>query len=219
MEIIKYLIRAILKLKYLKQHVYIGKDVVFNNHIICGGYNRIGNHSNISNSVIGRYSYLGQNCELRNCLIGSFCSVGSNVKVIADTHPSETFVSTSPLFYSIGNQTGKILVSEQKFNEHKTIEGYKVVIGNDVWIGANVLMSGGVRIGDGAIVAMGAVVTKDVPPYSVVGGVPAKIIKYRFPEEQIQKLLATKWWLKDDDWISRNKDLFSDIDIFLSSYY
>ena len=91
-------------------------------------------------------------------------------------------------------------------------------IGNDVWIGLNATILDGVTIGDGAIVAAGAVVTKDVPPYAVVAGVPAKIIKYRFTESQIDFLLKFRWWEKDRKWIQQNYKRFQDIESFIEAY-
>lgn len=97
------------------------------------------------------------------------------------------------------------------FEENKK----EVIIGNDVWIGQSVLIKPGVVIGDGAIIGAGAVVTKNVAPYAIVVGVPAQIIKYRFSDEQIKKLLNIKWWDKDKEWIEEKAYLFSDVDAFL----
>ena len=90
-----------------------------------------------------------------------------------------------------------------------------MIIGNDVWIGEGVTIKGGVRIGDGAIVAMNACVTKDVPPYAIVGGVPAKIIRYRFTDEQIKFLLDFQWWNKSLEWIEKHAEIFVDIETFI----
>jgi serine acetyltransferase len=86
------------------------------------------------------------------------------------------------------------------------------MIGNDVWIGANVTILDGIRIGDGAIVATNALVTKNVPPYAILGGVPAKQLKKRFTDEQIGFLLKLKWWDKREEWISEHAKYFNSID-------
>jgi carbonic anhydrase/acetyltransferase-like protein (isoleucine patch superfamily) len=103
-------------------------------------------------------------------------------------HPTK-LLSTHPAFYSLHNASGITFVSENKFAEHS-----QVVIGNDVWMGAGSLILGGINIGDGAVIAAGAIVTRDVEPYSVVGGIPAKLIRYRFPENIIEELMEWKWW-------------------------
>ena len=90
------------------------------------------------------------------------------------------------------------------------------IIGDDVWIGTNVVILPGVHIGQGAIIGAGAVVTKDVPPYACMGGVPARLLKYRFPKETIEKLLKINWSQKDDEWIKNNIELFYDVDKFIS---
>ena len=93
--------------------------------------------------------------------------------------------------------------------------GTVVEIGNDVWVGNDVRIIGGVKIGDGAVIGSCALVTKDVEPYSIVGGVPAKVIKKRFSDDIISKLLETKWWNKDAEWISSNAEIFDNVENLL----
>lgn len=183
------------------------------------GDNFISKNVNLRNIEIGRHSYISNSSSFFNVKIERYSSIGSNVKNIIGIHPSKTFVSTHPSFYSLKPLTGKSYVGEQKFIEEKFVEGskYSVVIGNDVWIGSNVLISEGITIGDGAIVAAGCVVTKDVPNYAIVGGIPSKIIKYRFEEEEINFLNNLKWWDKDEEWIENNAEYFEDIKILKSN--
>lgn len=158
---------------------------------------------------IGDFSYIGEMCRL-NAVIGKFCSISSNVKIVDSTHPTN-FISTSPVFYSIQKQCGTTFCKESYFNEMLYFDKRKeqsVYIGNDVWIGENVLLKGGIKIGDGAIIAMGAVVTKDVLPYTIVGGIPAKTIKHRFGEDFEKELVNIKWWNFDEEWIKKNIDIF-----------
>ncbi len=137
--------------------------------------------------------------------IGKFCSIGDNVTIAKANHPID-FISSHPFLYEkkhgITSQDIKLGNNEQ------------VVIGNDVWIGVNSTILPGVTIHDGAIVAAGAIVTKDVPPYAIVGGVPAKVIKYRFTQEQIKLLLEIKWWDWSKSDIQRNLDSFYQIKDF-----
>jgi acetyltransferase-like isoleucine patch superfamily enzyme len=94
---------------------------------------------------------------------------------------------------------------------------YAVVVGNDVWIGTDAILMAGITVGDGAVIAAGAVVTKDVAPYSIVGGVPAKEIKKRFDNEKIESLLSLKWWDKDEKWLRENGSRFMDVDAFFQN--
>lgn len=181
------------------------------------GYNKIGRKTIISNSIVGMMTYLGPNTNLPNTIIGRYCSIGSYVDLIVGKHPTETFVSTHPAFYSTREQSTFTFVNENKFEEiHyiKTVNNRKFVteIGNDVWIGSHVKISDGIKIGDGAIIAAGSIVNKDVPPYAIVGGIPAKLIRYRFDNSTIELLKDFRWWNKDVSWLKENSTLFINID-------
>lgn len=152
------------------------------------GHYRLHGTAEAKNSAIGNYTYVSTGTLIQSADIGKFCSIGPNTVIGYGNHPID-FISTSPVFYHTG------VIFERTFAKEEAFETYdRVSIGNDVWIGATVYIKNGVSIGDGSVIAAGAVVTKDVPPYAVVGGVPAKLIKYRFPENIIEKLLIVKWW-------------------------
>lgn len=143
-------------------------------------------------SSIGRHSYIGYSSEIHSCDIGAFCSIANGLIVGGAKHPLD-WVSTSPVFYDVGGGTGRHL------GKHTIDPLKRTSIGNDVWIGSRVIIMQGINIGTGAVVGAGSVVTKDVPPYAIVAGCPAKIIRYRFDETIIQQLLDTHWWDLDDD--------------------
>ncbi len=126
-----------------------------------------------------------------NVDIGRYCSIAYGVNIGMFEHPVD-WLSTSSRQYLSGHVKGARSVPIRRFDANP-----RTTIGNDVWIGTGATLIDGITIGDGAIIAAGAVVTKDVPPYAIVGGVPAKIIKYRFNEEIIAKLLELKWWQYD----------------------
>lgn len=186
--------------------------------VSCAGYNTISNSALVSNVKLGFLSNINNNCEIINTEIGKFCSMGPRVCTIIGRHPTSKIVSINPVFYSLRMQNGFTYADNQLFEEFKYVDkkgNISVKIGNDVWIGADVKILEGVTIGDGAIIATGAVVTKDVSPYSIVGGVPAKVISYRFTENQISRLQEIKWWNWSLEKIEKKSAFFSDIDIFL----
>lgn len=153
-------------------------------------------------TTIGRYSYICDNSLLAYTKVGAFCSIGHRLMCAGADHPIN-WVSTSPVFYSTRKQCGSSFSTEDHYQEIKNI-----TIGNDVWIGNNVTILGNVKIGDGAIIAAGAVVNKDVPDYAIYGGVPAKLIRYRFSENVIKGLKKIEWWNWSPEKLNLNVSLF-----------
>lgn len=171
------------------------------------GADSIGRGSVFSGSM-GYGSYMCSGCRL-TATIGRFCSIGDDVVSAVGTHPYQApFATTSPMFFSLRGQTMETFASRQMYDELRP----PVKIGNDCWIGPRVILVGGVSVGDGAVVLGGAVITKNVPPYAVVGGVPARILKYRYDEETVSFLLESRWWDRPLGWLRANSDLLCDID-------
>ncbi|MEM9219324.1 MAG: CatB-related O-acetyltransferase [Cyanobacteria bacterium P01_F01_bin.150] len=165
-------------------------------------------HAAVGHSSIGSHSYIGPASKVRHTSIGKFCSIGANCIIGAGQHPIE-YVSTSPSFYSISSGPTHHFSDKEYFTPYKPIN-----IGNDVWIGDSVVVMGGITIADGAIVGARAVVTRDVPSYSIYGGIPAKFIRYRFPKNIRDFLLKIRWWEQDDRWLRENFKFFHDVEAF-----
>lgn len=130
---------------------------------------------------IGEYTYIGFNSLITKSSIGRYCSIANNVSIGIGEHKINR-VSTSSLFYK---------------NAYEILTENECIIGNDVWIGSNTIIRRGVHIGDGAIIGANSFVNKDVKPFEIVGGTPAKFIKMRFNDEKIQLIKKSKWWKKD----------------------
>lgn len=171
-----------------------------------GQYNTLYDNVSLSNVSLGDFTYISGNTKIMNTTIGKFCSIANEVLIGLAKHPSNNFASSHPIFFSTLKQAQITFVNKTYFQEYADI-----FIGHDVWIGARAVVVDGIRIGNGAIIAAGAVVTKDVPPYAIVGGVPAKIIRYRFSEEDIVFLEDFCWWHKDYEFLKTNFCLMHDI--------
>ena len=184
------------------------------------GMNKIYSHSSFG-GILGYGSYIGHHSSL-TAKIGRFCSISNHVICNAGIHPFQApFATTSPCFFSLRKQNGATFATQQMLNEIKTTDNegaFDCEIGNDVWICEGVFINGGIHIADGAVVLAHAVVTKDVPPYAIVGGVPAKIIGYRYDEATIKWLLNVQWWNNPIVWFRAHWSLLCDIDK-LKAYY
>jgi acetyltransferase-like isoleucine patch superfamily enzyme len=194
-------------LKNYGKNLRLGNMVILKN-VRFSNWNTVYDYAKIVNVSIGDYTYIGPRSQITNTTIGKFCSIGPDVTIGLGKHPTNTFVSTHPSFFSTDKQAGFTFVDHTLFEE--VICGN---IGNDVWIGAKSIIMDGINIGNGAIIGAGAIVTKDIPSYAIVGGVPAKIIKYRFDISDINFLERIKWWENDFQWLQINHHLFSNIQL------
>lgn len=154
------------------------------------GFNRLAAGTLVIGSSIGRATYIG-GARVQQCRMGAFCSVGARTRIGGLARHPTRWLSTHPAFFSPRAQAGFTFSDRLHFDEIA-----QITVGSDVWIGAGVMVLDGVNIGDGAIVAAGSVVTRDVPPYALVGGVPARLIRYRYDQASIDLLLGMRWW----DW-------------------
>lgn len=220
MRIKRTIINLYYKYKNKNKYLNIGRSAyILGKKTVFEGYNSIGANS-LFQGRIGYGSYIGENSYI-NATIGRYTCISDRVNTVSGTHPTSKFVSIHPAFYSTAKQAGFTYAESDRFNE--TLKNpinnlTSVFIGNDVWIGCDVTILGGIVIGDGAIIAAGSIVTKDVEPYSIIGGVPAKLIKKRFTDEQISFLKSFRWWDKDPVWLENNYNDMNNIDSFMCKH-
>ena len=157
----------LIRLKNARKHISIGANANLAFDSCFEGYNHIGRGTFFAGNI-GYASYIGDDCCI-TADIGRYSCIASRVVVVRGKHPTKDWVSMHPAFYSTRKQCGMTYTLENKYDEHGTL----AKIGNDVWIGTNVVIMPGITIGNGVIIGAGAVVTKDIPDYSIVGGVPA----------------------------------------------
>ncbi len=198
----------------LRQPPGVGWGRLISSSDVCrvGSHVVLGDPHHLRFCTIGDYTYLSYGARLSYVVTGKFCSVGPNFCAGHGIHPTDG-VSTAPMFYSTLRQNGVTLVTETTVDERRPIH-----IGNDVFVGMNVTILDGVTIGDGAVIGAGAVVVKDVPPYAIAVGSPARVVRYRFSEETIAKLLRTKWWDWPEEKLREVERSFFDVDAFAARH-
>jgi acetyltransferase-like isoleucine patch superfamily enzyme len=189
-----------LRLKWRGAFVSFSSNVSLDSRLSRGV--KILSGARIGSVNVGSYTYIGERSSIERTQIGRYCSIAPEVIIGLASHPTD-HISTYPGFYSSAATGAFFFGNELHLFDKKTTE-----IGHDVWIGARAIIVGGVTIGTGAIVATGAVVAKDVPPYAIVGGVPAKVLRYRFDSQLCEAILATKWWEFSEDKLSSLAPLF-----------
>ena len=189
-----------------KSHCQISVNSQFEGHNFIDEWTKF-------DGYIGLGSYIGKNSKIYG-RVGRYTSISGNVAVVNGMHPTSVIASTHPAFYSKKNPVQFHFGCKEKFKEFRyadEADKMEVVIGNDVWIGYGVILLAGITIGDGAVIAAGSVVTKDVKPYTIVGGVPAKLIRNRFSDEETDILIRGKWWERGEEWITEHYDDFESV--------
>ncbi len=211
-KLIKFVKRIVLPLYWVYRNMK--EDLDIQNYSLStksrlGKKTMIRRHNEVYNINLGDYSYIsGPRSFVEDARIGKYCSIARQVIIGLSGH-NYNWVTTSPIITS--KSYGFIA------DDVKEPQKAAPVIGNDVWIGMNTIVMRGVTIGDGAIIAAGSVVTKDIEPYSIVAGIPARHMRYRFTEDQIRELLRIQWWNWDEKQIREKAHLFYDIDKFIAS--
>ncbi len=202
----------------IKTNSVMERDSYLNKGSVLEGRNYIGKGTRLSNVRVGYGSVVNRDCDLANTVIGKYCSVGSRIVTELGSHPLDgKHVALHTAFYSTAGVHGYTYTKKDTYTDEKYIDEdrrIQVVIGNDVWIGNNVSIIEGVTIGDGVAVAAGSVVIKDLEPYGIYGGVPARKLKSRFPDDKVDMLLKSKWWDKDEAEIRKlvEEGVFDDIE-------
>ena len=178
-----------------------------------GKYVEIGKSNNISESTIDDFSYTSEFCQIIYSTIGKFVNIASYVRLNPGQHPIDRVTQHHMLYRREMFGFGE---DDDSFFDWRREK--RVTIGHDVWIGHNVTIMGGVNIGNGAVIGSGAIVTKDIPPYAIAVGNPAKVIRYRFDQDTIDRLEDVAWWDWEYEKVKNALDDFNNIDQFLEKY-
>ena len=201
--------------KTIQKQPFINKNCEIINTKL-GDYTEVGIFNLFENVSLGDFSYTGQYCFVQNAVIGKFSNIAPMVRIGPTNHPIER--PTLHHFTYRREMFGFDNKDDEEFFQKR--ENNKTYIGHDTWIGHGAIIMPGIKIGNGAVVGSGAVVTKNVEAYSIVAGVPAKVIKSRFRPEVVKKLESIKWWNWSYEKIKENfEDFLLDIDSFVEKYY
>ena len=198
-----YILRIYNRKKFPTSVIYSGAYIDQHSHL--GRYSVLFRDVALIKSKLGAYSYVQSGSVICNAEVGKFCSIASNVHIGLASHPTH-MVSTSPVFYDNSQPLPRFIVDKVVFFEILP----KTTIGPDVWIGHGVIIKAGVSIGVGVVIGAGSVVTKDIPPYSIAVGNPCKVIKTRFSQEVINRLISSGWWEREDSELSSLSSLFGE---------
>ncbi len=198
----------------------IGKGAYLRGGTTLSGRAHIGDGAYLDHVEVGYSTMIGNNAIIGNTKIGHYSCIG-DIHTLIGRHPVKgESIAIHPAFFSKEAQFGYTYVDKTSFEEAGWSDrenGFNITIGNDVWVGYSVSICDGVTIGDGAVVGAGSLVVKDIEPYAIYAGVPAKKIGERFDKETADRLLELRWWDKDKAWIEQHAGLFTDPEAFLDS--
>lgn len=178
-----------------------------------GEWTEVRRHARLHDSEIGDYTYLMERVQLDHTTVGKFGNVAAAVRLGPTNHPIER-----PTAHHFTYRAGMYDLGNDDESVFEWRSDHPVTVGHDVWIGHGAIVLPGVTVGNGAVVGAGAVVTRDVPPYTVVAGVPAEPIRRRFPESVAARIEATEWWHWEHDTLAARLDAFRDLETFLERY-